>query len=80
MLLTIRLGGGPPPIPEWIRKENLYSDAKREGDVESAAAAKAFLICCISIDRSYAVKKVCSLGHKEDTTNMNIKYELLQSY
>lgn len=40
------------------------SDAK--GDPESAAAAKAVLICCISIDRSYAVKK-CAPYDNDDT-------------
>lgn len=45
------------------RKGSL-SDTKWEG--ESVVAAKAFLICCISIDRSYAVKK-CVPWDKQDT-------------
>lgn len=42
MLLTIRLDEGPPPIPEWIRKERLFKRCKVERRLRECSCRESF--------------------------------------
>lgn len=70
MLLTIRLDGGPPPIPEWIRKERIFKRCKVERRLRECSCRES-VSNSLYLDR----QKLCSekIGIKE-IPSLNINF------